>query len=101
MAGSSEVRVSAYLRSTYHLLECAFPDGVAPQDYFPLLAALREKMSFRTLAEVVSAYTGKDYGGVYNDALGSESTRAPSPADVLRVKQRLLPCGYEQWLRED
>ena len=60
--------MSDYLQPTYELLECAFPDGISDDEYFPLLAILHPEMSFRTLAEVLSHLTDKPYIEVLNDA---------------------------------
>jgi len=57
-------------------------------------------MSDRNLAEVVVCYTGKDYGVVLNDVHRVKSTDIPSTEAITKVKQRLLPCGYEDWLEE-
>ncbi|WP_407897504.1 DUF3349 domain-containing protein [Scytonema sp. NUACC26] len=90
-----------YLLSTYRLIQCAFPNGVDSESYFPLLGLLYNEMSHRCLAEVMAQYTGKDYYVVLNDVYGVESAQLPSPELIVKVKQRLLACGYEEWLKEE
>ncbi|CBN56984.1 MULTISPECIES: DUF3349 domain-containing protein [Kamptonema] len=93
----TEVTIAPYLLSTYKLIERAFPDGINQEDYLPLLALLYEQMSDRNLAEVVAYYTEKDYYSVLNDVYSVQSS------DVLisKVKERLLACGYDDWLQEE
>ncbi|RYD67927.1 MAG: DUF3349 domain-containing protein, partial [Verrucomicrobiaceae bacterium] len=59
-----------YVVSTLALLEKAFPAGVAEEEYMPLLVLLYPYLSDRNLAEVVSMFTGRMYGGVLNDVYG-------------------------------
>ena len=92
--------VSPHLLSTYRLINCAFPDGIESEAYFPLLALFYNEMSDRNLAEVVAHYTGKDYSLVLNDVYWVKSTEVPEPEAVAKVRRRLLPCGYEDWLEE-
>ena len=54
-----QITISPHLQSTYKLIQCAFPKGIEPQNYLPLLALLSEEMSDRKLAEVVAYYSGK------------------------------------------
>ncbi|MDB9487714.1 hypothetical protein PN492_14355, partial [Dolichospermum circinale CS-537/01] len=61
-----QITISPHLQSTYKLIQCAFPKGIEPQNYLPLLALLSEEMSDRNLAEVVAYYSGKDYSVVLN-----------------------------------
>lgn len=56
-------------------------------------------MSDRNLAEVVAYYTGKDYSLVLNDVYSVKSTESELEA-VAKVRRRLLPCDYEDWLEE-
>lgn len=94
-----QVTIASHLQSTYQLIKCAFPNGIESQVYLPLLALLYDEMSDRNLAEVVACYTGKDYGVVLND-MYRVSTDIPSAEAITKVKQRLLACGYEDWLEE-
>lgn len=96
-----EGSIASYLLSTYRLINCAFPDGIDPELYLPLLALLYDEMSDRNLAEVVATYTGKDYYRVLNDVYHVNSTHALEVEAIAKVRQRLLPCGYEKWLEQE
>lgn len=94
----------ARLRSTGRLVSSAFPQGVPEEAYRPLLALLGESPSYRGLAEVMAYCTGKDYALVYNDVLAAGSPFGPGkpePAAIERVRQRLAPFGYDEWLKEE
>ncbi|MGK7875804.1 MAG: DUF3349 domain-containing protein [Xenococcaceae cyanobacterium] len=95
-----QATIAPYLLSTYKLIQCAFPDGVEAEAYFPLLALLYDEMSNRNLAEVVAHYTRKDYYLILNDVYRVKSTDVPSPQAIAKVRRRLLACGYEDWLDE-
>ncbi|MDB9510259.1 DUF3349 domain-containing protein [Kamptonema animale CS-326] len=93
----AEVTIAPYLLSTYKLIGRAFPNGINQEDYLPLLALLYEQMSDRNLAEVIAYYTGKDYYIVLNDVYSVQSSDVP----ISKVKERLLACGYDDWLQEE
>ncbi|QJB45563.1 DUF3349 domain-containing protein [Dolichospermum flos-aquae] len=95
-----QITISPHLQSTYKLIQCAFPKGIEPQNYLPLLALLSEEMSDRNLAEVVAYYSGKDYSVVLNDVYRVQSINIPTSEAIANLKKRLLICGYEQWLEE-
>jgi hypothetical protein len=95
-----QITISSHLQSTYKLIQCAFPKGIEPQNYLPLLALLSEEMSDRNLAEVVAYYSGKDYSLVLNDVYRVQPVDVPTSEAIANLKKRLLICGYEQWLEE-
>jgi hypothetical protein len=89
-----------HLRATYRLLQSAFPEPIDRKAYLPLLALLGQDMSDRNLAEVVARVFGIDYDDVLNDIYRARSVDVP-PAEALeKIKQQLLPHGYENWSRE-
>jgi len=92
--------IAPYLTSTYKMIECAFPDGIDSQSYFPLLALLYYEMSDRNLARVVAECTGKNYAVVLNDLYRVKLTDVPDDRAIAPVKERLLACGYSEWLKE-
>jgi hypothetical protein len=95
--------IPSHLVSTYQLLQCAFPQGIEPQEYFPLLSILYEQMSDRTLAQVISELTGKEYSIVLNDIYRVGSSTLPTEVETARpgVQQKLMHCNYETWLTEN
>jgi hypothetical protein len=90
-----------YLLSTYQMLECAFPAGIMPDDYIPLLMLLNEQMGHRNIAEVLSVFLSKDYAEVLNDLYRAISSNPPTAAALIGIKARLEPCNYDSWLAED
>ena len=93
-------QIPSSLRGTYEMIRASYPDGVPESGYFPLLGLLKDHMSFRGLARVIAAAVGKDYPTVYHDALAAASpfkADPPQSADIERVRQRLLPHGFDQW----
>lgn len=86
------------LRDGYAVLARAYPEGLPDADYPPLLAALAIDMSHRGVAELVSAFTGRDYHLILNDVRGAVSPvqqRDNPPRDeVARVWERLLAHGW-------
>ncbi|GAX37492.1 DUF3349 domain-containing protein [Nodularia sp. NIES-3585] len=95
-----QITTLPHLQSTYKLIKCAFPSGIEPQAYLPLLALLSEEISDRNLAEVVACYSGKDYSVVLNDVYRVQSIDVPTPEAIANLKERLFMCGYQQWLEE-
>jgi hypothetical protein len=97
--------IPEYLQATYRMLECGFPDGVEfdDADYFPLLSALLEGLNFRNAGLLISLFTDREYSMAYHDTLvvDSPTTDIPSPEDVARIRERLVPCGYEAWVKEN
>ena len=90
----------SHLRTTYNLVESAFPQGIDEEAYLALLALLGEELSDRNLAEVIAGVFGLVYERALNDIYRARSTNIPSPDTVRRVKECLLPYGYESWLQD-
>lgn len=93
--------IPAHLASTYHLIQCAFPQGIDELMYFPLLSTLYEHMSDRSLAQVIAEYTGKNYHIVLNDVYRVGTMGAFSSEVIDFVKQKLMSCDYEKWLTDE
>lgn len=90
--------IPTHLVSTYQLLQCAFPQGIEEKEYFPLLSVLYEQMSDRSLAQVIAEFTGREYAAVLNDVY--QVGMVESSYAVEEIKQKLIHCGYENWLLE-
>jgi hypothetical protein len=90
------IEIASHLKSTYELINRAFPDGIDTESYFPLLALLESEMSDRNLAETIAYYTKRDYSEILNDIYAVKSTSIPSPLAIDKIKTRLLACGYEE-----
>lgn len=96
-----QTTIPPHLTSTYKLISSAFPDRMEPEEYFALLAIVYDQLSDRNLAEVMTYCSGKDYGVVLNDIYSLSSTNLPKPGAIAGVKQHLMRCGYEAWLKEE
>lgn len=92
-------QVPDYLQATYELLKCAFPEGITDEEYWPVLSLLHQTMSFWTIADVLSALTQKDRSEVYNDASGFGLDPLPDAEAVEKVQQKLVRCGYNDWIK--
>jgi hypothetical protein len=90
-----------HLRSTYRLIQAAFPQGIDGDAYLPLLALLSQNLADRNLADILALAFGIDYGRALNDLYRARTTAMPSAAALERVKSRLLACGYADWLSEE
>jgi hypothetical protein len=64
------------------------------------LTLLGEQLSDRNLAEVLVRAFGVDYERALNDIYRARSADGPSPEAVEKLKQWLVPYGYENWSRE-
>lgn len=82
-------------------LHAGYPQGVPPQDYFPLLALLARHLTDAQAAEVVEALQrGRDPNATTSPddvrAAIEAVTNAPTgDADVQRVEARLREAGWE------
>lgn len=89
------------LKSTADMLRCAFPEGIEPPAYVPLLAILYEHMSDRNIALVISAITGRAWEEVLNDVYKIGSGSISVATHVLSdVACRLRDCGFDEWTKE-
>ena len=85
--------VPEHLRPVLATLRRAYPDGVPPGEYLPLLAVLQEDMSARNLALVVGELTGKDPIVVESGAAASVSVPRVDAAEIDRVKHHIVASG--------
>jgi hypothetical protein len=92
--------IPEHIRSTYDLVRCVFPEGIPEAEYFVLLHILQRNMSQRVLAETLTFFTSKNQFELLHDVL-SASVEALPVDRVDALMQRLLKCGYDDWLRED
>ena len=87
-----------------HWLEAGYPDGIPPQDRFPLIALLRRRLTDDQTREIVADLTAA--GAVETrgaDPITAEEIEtlvarqldeSPSPEDVSRVSARLAAAGW-------
>jgi hypothetical protein len=84
--------VPKYLESELAALRRAYPGGVPPGDYLPLLAVLQEELSARNVALVVGELTGKELVIVEN-AAAAMSVQRVDAAEIHRVKRLIGTSG--------
>jgi hypothetical protein len=99
-------RIPEHLLQTYQMLECAFPNGVGEDDYYPLMFVLAERASIRSAATHMALIRGEDseeYWRFYNDVLyvlSASAHEVVTPEAVAQVKQQLIRCGLDEILPE-
>jgi hypothetical protein len=84
--------VPKYLESELAVLRRAYPGGVPPGDYLPLLAVLQEELSARNVALVVGELTGREPLIVEN-AAAAMSVQLVDAAEIQRVKRFVGTSG--------
>jgi len=95
-------QIPSSMALTYAMVMSAYRDGIPPTDHLPLAALLQPGMSFRGLAKMLELLNITNYHGGYHTALSVASPGGrPTEADIERVRQRLVPFGYEKWLAEE
>jgi len=85
--------VPKYLQPELAVLRRAYPGGVPPGDYLPLLAVLREDLSARNLAHVVGELTGKEPDVVENAAAAAMPLRRVDATEIHRVRHLIGTSG--------
>lgn len=95
------MNIPSHLVSTANLICEAFPNGLADDDYLPLLAVLYPHMSDENLAEVVILLTGRERGEVMNDVYAAGAGIGLHLDTVAAVRAQLVAVGFEEWIRED
>jgi transposase len=88
------------LKSTYILLDKAFPNGIDERHYFSLLKVLYEHLSDRNLAEVISKVSGKAESIVLND-IYKVAANIVTCEEVPTVIEMLNFCGFSKWIEEE
>jgi hypothetical protein len=95
------MKVPDELRKTHEMLKCAFPNGISDNDYLPLIAVLYEHMSHRQLAHIIGILVNTDYALILTDVYSVVSTAIPSESQVERIREQLIPCGYQEWISSE
>lgn len=98
----NDAPVPAHLRSSHRMLKAAFPEGIGREDYLVLLSLLRDEFSQRNLAELMTHCFGANYYDALHDVYGVGSAQhGATPEALERIKARLIPHGYLDWLKEE
>ena len=83
------------------MVQCAFPEGLSDSLYWPLMILLYEGLCHENLATFMSHAFGQRFWVAANDALLAGSSARPEPPNLEAVRQRLLACGYADWLETE
>lgn len=78
-------------------LRAGYPDGVPPQDYFPLLALLGRQLSEDEVQQILATLVseGDDVTKVdIGVAVTKVTNEMPGDVDIQRVARRLAQAGY-------
>jgi len=94
-------KIPDYLLSTFNMLKSAYPAGIPPNEYLPLLRLLYEEMSDRNLALTVGLLIGTDAPLVLNDIYRAAAEMKLESSEVQKVRKKLSQYGYEEWLKEE
>ena len=79
-------------------LRAGYPEGVPADDYIPLLALLRRRLSDDEIVAVASEFMSVGDSPVLGTdvrvAITKVTDEMPSPEDTDRVKRRLVAAGW-------
>jgi alkylhydroperoxidase family enzyme len=80
-----------------NFLRAGYPDGVPEQDYIPLLALLRRRLTDEEVADVVDrlvAADDTDSARALHAAISEITNEPPRTEDIARVSARLAAGGW-------
>jgi len=80
-------------------LHDGYPEGVAPKDYFPLLALLKRSLSEDEVVQAAqTVLKGSDSETVTDDeirkAIEEVTAKEPNPEEIQQVASRLASVGW-------
>ncbi|HTC69226.1 MAG TPA: DUF3349 domain-containing protein [Acidothermaceae bacterium] len=89
--------LSMLLESIVAWVRKGYPEGVPRQDYIPLLALLKRRMTEDELTQVASEVVpgDEDDPEAIGHAIEELTHEEPSAADIERVRQRLRETGWD------
>ena len=92
--------VSSVFQSILSWVRKGYPEGVPPQDYIPLLALLKRRLSDEELQdlalELIASDTDREAAQQrIHDAIAKATSSPASDEDVERVLDRLRAVGYD------
>jgi hypothetical protein len=87
------------LQSVIDFVRKGYPQGVPEQDYLPLFALLRRRLTdeevHQLADELVDTSTDEQTPSVIRAAISHLIATTPSEADVTRVREHLEAAGWE------
>ena len=89
--------LSMLLESVVAWVRKGYPEGMPRQDYIPLLALLKRRMTEEELAQVAHelAASGEDDSKTIGAAIEMLTHEEPSVPDIERVRERLRESGWD------
>ena len=89
--------LSTLLESIVVWVRKGYPEGVPRQDYIPLLALLKRRMTDDELADVAHEIAGSGDGDATSIAVAIEALthEEPSAADIERVREHIAQSGWD------
>lgn len=110
--------------STIQMLKCAFPKGIADEDFLPLLYVLKPYFSVRSLAGCIVDFLDSDYQLIIGKFDWPPDHRNFSPEEielltlmfvyqvtsaqynaeselVNNIQTRLAECGFAEWAESE
>jgi hypothetical protein len=89
--------LSMLLESIVAWVRKGYPEGVPRQDYIPLLALLKRRMTEEELTQVASELVpgDEDDPEAISHAIEELTHEEPSAADIERVRERLRETGWD------
>jgi hypothetical protein len=93
--------VPAVLQRIVDWLRAGYPEGVPPQDYFPVLALLARHLTDQEVIDAADSLAmslplpaGSDPRAAIADAIRHVSDTPPSASDISRVQRHLVAVGW-------
>jgi len=77
------------------VLLAAYPNGVPPEEYEPLVYILADTMSFRGVAHLLDYCGIREYICAYNDVMGVVDQHDKYAAAAKPVLEKLIRHGYD------
>lgn len=89
--------LTSAVSSIVSFLRAGYPQGVPEQDYLPLLALLRRRLTDDEVGEIANALVAAQdtaSPAALRDAIQRTTNEDPRPEDVARVSARLAAGGW-------
>jgi hypothetical protein len=89
--------LSTAVSSVLQFLHAGYPEGVPRQDYIPLLALLRRRLTEDEVGDVANALIASDDTdsiAAMADAIKAITRDDPRPEDIARVRSHLAGGGW-------
>jgi hypothetical protein len=89
--------LSNAVSSVLQFLHAGYPEGIPRQDYIPLLALLRRRLTEAEVAEVAQSLVetdDTDSQSAMREAISAITHDDPRPEDIARVRAHLASGGW-------